>query len=210
MTRNIREERQQLDYSAVNMALERVIQSVPRLTTSEQHELRELLLENCSVIHKIAGEVVIQAQRFTGCFYICLAGLLRNFYLLENGKEFNKSFIFAPGVAGALSEYVNQQASLFSMDCLEDATLLKIPFDFLKKVEARSCVQKLYLHVVETLALLKEKREASLLIDNAELRYLAFLEQYPSLLNRLPDYHIATYIGITPVALSRIKKTLLT
>lgn len=195
---------------SVRLTLKGIIHAVPRLSGSEKEQLESLLLTQCSVIQKPVGHVLIEAEQLTGCFYICLQGLLRNYYVLENGKMFNKSFIAAPNVAGALSEYVAGEASRFSMDCLEDSTLLKIPFQLLEAVESKPFVQKFYLHLVESLALIKEKREASLLIDNAKTRLLDFNENYHHLIDRIPDYQVAAYIGITPVAFSRLKRALLT
>jgi len=55
---------------------------------------------------------------------------------------------------------------------------------------------------------MKERREAQFLLDPPETRYLVFLNDHPGLAARLPDHHIASYIGITPVHLSRLKKAI--
>jgi len=196
------------EWKSIKLSLSGFIQRVPSLTEVESNELTNLLLAECSVIAKPAGHLLIEAGQVSGCFYICLQGLLRNYYALSNGKIFNKSFIASPSVAGSLSEYVKGEASRFSMDCLEDSLLLKIPFDWFKAVESNPLIQKFYLHVVESLAILKEKREESLLIDNAQERYLDFINHYKSLQHRIPDYQIAAYLGITAVAFSRLKNKL--
>lgn len=54
----------------------------------------------------------------------------------------------------------------------------------------------------------KEKRERELPMLSAEERYRQFLAQYKHLENRIPQYHIASYLGITPVTLSRIRRKL--
>ena len=59
---------------------------------------------------------------------------------------------------------------------------------------------------METIAVRKAKREAAFLLDSAERRYLDFLQESPELAERLPLYHIASFLGITDVALSRIRK----
>jgi len=51
----------------------------------------------------------------------------------------------------------------------------------------------------------KERRETQLIMLNASERYRAFREEYPGLEQRIPQYHIASYLGITPVQLSRIR-----
>ena len=50
------------------------------------------------------------------------------------------------------------------------------------------------------------RREARLLLGNAEQRYRWFCKEYPELLERIPQYHIASFLGITPVSLSRLRK----
>ena len=55
---------------------------------------------------------------------------------------------------------------------------------------------------------MKEQRESSLLIESAEARYLKFLETHEDILDYIPQYHIALYLGISPVSLSRIRKKL--
>jgi CRP-like cAMP-binding protein len=54
----------------------------------------------------------------------------------------------------------------------------------------------------------KTQREILLLTKNAEERYKTFREMYPGLENYISQYHIASYLGITPVSLSRIRNTM--
>lgn len=58
---------------------------------------------------------------------------------------------------------------------------------------------------MEQLYIKKETREAEFLLDDAETRYQRFQSSYPGLEERLTQYHVASYLGITPVALSRIR-----
>lgn len=62
--------------------------------------------------------------------------------------------------------------------------------------------------MVDKLYLRKEKKELELLKSSAEERYLHFLTDYPGLVQRVPQYHIASYLGITPESLSRIRSKL--
>ena len=57
-------------------------------------------------------------------------------------------------------------------------------------------------------SIMKEMREKSFLLDDATTRYLNFKKEYPDLENKIKLYHIASFIGITPGALSRIRKNL--
>jgi CRP-like cAMP-binding protein len=69
-------------------------------------------------------------------------------------------------------------------------------------------LQQLNCKIAESLFIKKERREATLLLDDAKTRYLNFLEEYPGLETRLKQYHIASYLGITPVSLSRVRAQL--
>jgi len=188
--------------------LENHLMSVPRLSKVDASNLSGQLLENCSLIHKKAGDNIVTAGIASGGFFLCLSGLLRNYYLIDDGKYFNKSFIVAPSAAGALAEYVDGTPGRFNVDCLEDSLLLKISFQWLRKNEQDEAVQRMYISLIEHLALVKERREESLLTEDAAHRYRFFRREYHTLEKRIPDYHIAAYLGITPVAFSRMKKNL--
>ena len=64
----------------------------------------------------------------------------------------------------------------------------------------------IYLKLLETQLMYKENKERFMLLYTPEERYELFCQHYPHLLHRLTDYHIAAYLGITPISLSRIKK----
>lgn len=64
----------------------------------------------------------------------------------------------------------------------------------------------LLLRIYENLVIKKEKRESDFLLLNARERYEKFLDDYSMIEDVVPNYHIASYLGITDVALSRIRK----
>lgn len=199
-----------MDRPFARQALEEIIASVPSLSGDEQAHLSQHLLTDCPLRRKKPGDVLLQVDRRSGRFYLCLSGLLRNYYIPSAGRFFNKSFISARGVAGSLREYVTDAPPRFFTDCLEESLVLEIPFVWLRAHCKQFTVQQFYLVMLEKFALAKELREESLLIDNATERYRQFRQQYASLERRIPDYHIAAYLGITAVAFSRLKKRFLT
>ena len=139
-------------------------------------------------------------------FFIC-SGLVRFFYITEDGKEHNKSFSKENQFAGALQFSFDPQPSRFYIQALEPTQVLGISLDGLNALYTQSIawanLGRLYM---ETLAVRKTNREAEFLLDTAETRYQTFLSQDPELAERLPLYHIASYLGITDVALSRIRR----
>lgn len=139
-------------------------------------------------------------------FFIC-SGLVRFFYITADGKEHNKSFSRENQFAGALQYSMSPEPCRFSLQALEPTQTLAISLQGLNSLYQRSVawanLGRLYM---ETLAVRKAEREAGFLLDSAEDRYKDFLNQEPELVERLPLYHIASFLGITDVALSRIRR----
>lgn len=85
---------------------------------------------------------------------------------------------------------------------------MSLPIETLRKW--RENKYSIYLKLLEIQLMYKENKERFMLLYTPEERYLQFCNSYPNLLERLTDYQIAAYLGITPISLSRIKKRSLT
>lgn len=156
-----------------------------------------------------SGEYLLRAGEVaTEVFFLC-DGLVRFFYLQDDGKEHNKSFAEQTQFAGALQAEFSPQPSRFYVQALEPVSALALSLDGLHTLYNESLDwANLGRRYMQTVVLRKSAREASFLLDSAEQRYLDFQQQYPGLAERLPLYHIASYLGITDVALSRIRRRL--
>jgi CRP-like cAMP-binding protein len=138
-----------------------------------------------------------------------VSGLLRLYYIDANGNEFIKSFCVENEIVAAYSALLLHEPSRLFIQALEPSTLLVADFAEYQAVSAQhACWQMVNSRIAETLFIKKEKREAALLLDDAETRYRAFLAEYPQLEQRVKQHHIASYLGITPVSLSRIRARL--
>lgn len=135
------------------------------------------------------------------------SGVFRVFFITESGEEKTLVFREEGRMLSAFSPFLTNKKSWFNIQALEDADLLYLKIDdetigFNKE----ECWQTIYSKYVEMLFVEKENREREFLSDDAETRYGNFLAKFPGLENRINQYHIASYLGITPVALSRIRK----
>jgi CRP-like cAMP-binding protein len=141
-------------------------------------------------------------------FYFLIKGLARYYYLTEKGKDFNKSFAEKKGhLLSSISSVSQGTGSPFSVEVLSEFTTLYIPYKKLLELgEKNKQWNDLLLRIYENLIIKKEKREADFLLLNARERYEKFLYDYSMIENAVPNYHIASYLGITDVALSRIRK----
>ena len=155
------------------------------------------------------NEFLVHEGDENGILYYIDQGLVRFVYTTSDGHEFNKSFATEGEFVGCLRSILTQQPCRFSIQALEATkTLALSPQNRESLWHNYPEWERLGRLLAERLALKKEEREAQFLLDSAESRYQQFLDDYPALRERIPQYHIASYIGITDVALSRIRKRL--
>jgi len=153
-----------------------------------------------------AGANLIEAGQVCSHLFLVTRGLARYYYITKDGKEFNKSFAMEGGIAASMVCIKSGDASPFYVGALEDCDVLVVPQTVLEEGYRRHPFwERFSRHLVENLAVRKERREAELLMDSAEARYDRFVRNFPDLVARLPLFHIASFLGITPVALSRIR-----
>jgi len=140
---------------------------------------------------------------------LCAKGLFRLYYTTSDGGEYNKSFCSAHDFVASYGALLAGAPSHFSIQALADSRLLTVRYsDFRSFYDRHPCWERFGRILVEQLYMKKELREREFLLLSAEARYLKFLERYGELEALIPQYHIASYLGITPVALSRIRRKL--
>ncbi|MEM9634026.1 MAG: Crp/Fnr family transcriptional regulator [Pseudomonadota bacterium] len=165
------------------------------------------ILDQAAVRQAERGEVLFAAGDLLEELYFIVSGLVRYFYLTPDGREFNKNFVTNGGVVTCLSSFLESGPSPFFTETLEESVLVCLPMDLVRGLRADDFRwERIINGFIVRLALQKEQREASFLLNDATKRYEAFLKEFAEVSPRLPQYHIASYLGITPVALSRIRK----
>lgn len=137
-------------------------------------------------------------------------GVVRTFFRSAQGEEHIKSFGTRFSFVGGFSSLVSGKPNQISVQAMVDCSILTAPYaDLVQLYPQRPGLETLARHVVESLFIFKETREIELLSLTAEERYLQFRKQYPQLEAIIPQYHIASYLGVTPTQLSRIRRKLL-
>ncbi len=134
-------------------------------------------------------------------------GLVKLYFNTLEGKEWIKSFIADRGLLGSRISQALHHPSPFSALCLEETTVVRIPYDIFEEVcfSDMAMAQAIF-RFTQWLGVRKELREYQLLCLSAEEGYREFIQSNPGLAVRLTQIDIARYLGITPIALSRIKK----
>ena len=153
------------------------------------------------------GEVVFRQGDPSRDIHVLRGGLVKLFYLTHDGKEWIKSFIADAGVFGSRRSQVAGGTSAFSAASIEPSEVLVLGYDRFRAAMARDAeLLTLFLEMSEAMALKKEVREHDLLCLSAEARYRRFMIEQGDLAARLTQVDIARFLGVTPVALSRIRR----
>ena len=170
-------------------------------------KLSEYIAQNGKARSTVANEHVFRQGDQSQSLYIVKSGLLKAYYLSSDGRENIKSFILPGDNIGSLSAIHAEQVCTFSLLSLKPCELIVLKFQAL--YEASRNDPEISASVVDFLlkfGMKKEMREYELLCLSAEDRYRRLQEKTPELFNLVTQNEIARYLGITPVALSRIKK----
>jgi CRP-like cAMP-binding protein len=156
-----------------------------------------------------ASEIYIpEGKIFKKIIYI-KKGILRIFFVTASGEE--KTFFFRwEGQIAAIPECIfDNQPTRQTWQALEDCELMEIDFDIVEKLsENNISLIKTRLGFAEKMFLDALKRVESFVLDKPEERYQKLIIQKPEIIKRVADKHIASFIGVTPVSLSRIRKRL--
>lgn len=159
--------------------------------------------------HYKSGQFIINQGQLAPKIYFLLQGYVRYLSLSEDGKEFTQSFANSPGIAGSTRAMVRKTKSLFSLEALDDVLCLEFEWlPFFEIMQHQPGFLMAYNGLLENLFIKKEEREYTFAQHTAEQRYLRFLEENREMRDKLPLKMIASHIGITPIALSRIRKKL--
>ena len=135
-------------------------------------------------------------------------GLFRVVFVSEKGDEKTLVFREEGRLISAFSPFLASKPSWFSIQALEDSDLVLIGIENTDWTREADCWKTIYAKYMEMLFVEKEEREREFLSEDAETRYRNFRKRYPLFEERIPQYCIASYLGITPVALSRIRSSM--
>ena len=125
----------------------------------------------------------------------------------EEDKETTFGFCFNNEFVSAYDSFLTQSPSLYELETLTDVEMWSMSYEDLQEVYKKTSIGNTLGRLSsERLFLIKSKREQSLLNETAEERYLNLFDERPELIKEISLKYIASYIGVTAQALSRIRK----
>ena len=134
-------------------------------------------------------------------------GAFRMFLVDKNFKEYNIQFTFENWWIGDPKSYFKREISNVNIEALENSIVYSISLDKQNALLERfPTLNTLFRKLVENAFINTQTRVAQLISSTAMERYKDFLITYPNYVDRLPNQHIASYIGVTPEFFSKLKK----
>lgn len=133
-------------------------------------------------------------------------GVLRAYFSKNDGEQYNKTFFKQGDFVGAFSSLVTGSTNLIDIDCLTDCVVKVASYQQIRNLyDQHPTIERLARILAEQFFVVKEKREIELVTLDAKDRYAIFLNEHPGLDQLIPQYHIASYLGVSPTQLSRIR-----
>lgn len=137
------------------------------------------------------------------------SGLVKLVFIQPDGKEFVKAFLAENDISGSLMSVIFEKPSPYACYCIEPCEVIAMPYSKVReRSEKTPQLKDVELEYMQQLTARKEEREYQFLCLTPEERYKSFKSGYPHIFKRISQAELALFLGITPVALSRIKTRL--
>ncbi len=168
----------------------------------------ELVVDGTRIKSFKKGTILLEEGQVSKHCYMVLEGLVREYYLVE-GEEKSTAFYTQGDPVNSFSSYNNQTPSKHYWVCAEDCVLTVGDQDLERAMcEIIPRLEAIIRQEVEKLSGKGQDEFAQFITSSPEQRYLHLQETRPELLQRVPQHQIASFIGVTPESLSRIRKRL--
>lgn len=166
---------------------------------------QETILRAFTVQTVRKGETLLQEGQVCRHLYFLENGLLR-FWTQKKDKEFTKYFTIAPYLFTSQQSFITRQPCKESIEALEDCTVWKMTNEAANELLALECWNTFIRKIIQEVNGYTEDLLEAMQSQTAEERYRQMLGQNPALLQRIPLKHLASYLGIAPQSLSRIRQ----
>lgn len=183
---------------------EKLCSIFPKLTI----EMAQLLLPFIQIKQIKKHTFFIAKGDIPSEFAFCFSGLFRYYYIDYQGVEYTKHFAKDGNLIISYSAMIRQEESKFYIEALENSVVGTINYKKYQECRTQSPLLKNFeFEMMLEIYCLKEYRESQLLTKSPKERYLDFIREDNTLIGRVKQHQIASYIGVSPVTLSRLKNS---
>ncbi|MBP0905752.1 Crp/Fnr family transcriptional regulator [Mariniflexile gromovii] len=168
-------------------------------------------LKSKLIIRKyLKGQYIVQQGDI--CKYECfvLKGCTKTFYVDKEGQEHILMFSIEDWWTSDMGSFITQTPADFNVQCLENSELVMFSYDIIEDLYREiPKLERFFRQIIERAFVASQKRIVRSFSLSAKEQYLYFRDQYPLIEQRIPQYMIASYLGITKEFLSKIKSQLI-
>lgn len=179
------------------------------LNTELTEEEWAYVANHCIFQKRKSKSIIIEEGRIQKNIYFLTSGLIRGFYINDEGKEITIRFINHQGWTTHYSALIGYTPSKYIFQALEISEIIALPFSVIQEgYNKYKGLERFGRLVAEHVLKTQQRRIESFQFLNAEQRYLNFIENHPALYNRISLTHLSSYIGIQRQSLTRIRQKL--
>jgi CRP/FNR family transcriptional regulator, anaerobic regulatory protein len=178
--------------------------------TATLTEADKVLCQKYFEAQSISKNTILEEQNIVPKYlYFVVSGYMRLFYYNEDGDEITTYLSAENSFIASFLSLIHQKPAKENVECVTDCEVIRIlRTDLLQLIEASENFKKFSLTIFEHAIASTEIRANDLATLNAEQRYKKILSSYPAILQHIPIQYIASFLGIKPESLSRIRKQL--
>ncbi len=173
-------------------------------------EEEQILLSKIGYRTYLKGQFVVQQGDI--CKYECfvLSGCTKTFYMDGEGQEHIVMFSIEDWWTADMGSFITQTPADYNVQCLEKTELIMFSYDIIEDLYAAiPKLERFFRLIIQNAFVASQKRIIRSFSLSAKERYVYFRNQYPKIEQRIPQYMIASYLGITKEFLSKIKSELI-
>lgn len=160
-------------------------------------------------LHLKKNEFFVREGEYAQQIGFLKKGVVRAFFVNQEGKEYTKHFFVDASIIGAYTSLLTRQPNKIAQQALTDCEILVANFaDMEKLYDNFHDLERLGRKIAEFYFLEKEQKEIEMALLDGDKRYLIMRGRFPTIESIVPQYYIASYLGISPTQLSRIRRKL--
>jgi len=169
-----------------------------------------ILLSNVVQRNYLKDQYISQQGDICKSVNFIIFGCTKTFYLDLEGQEHIVMFSIEDWWTSDLGSFITQAPSNFNVQCIENTKLIQFSFENLEHLYKEiPKLERLFRKIVERAFVASQKRIIRNFSLTAKERYQNFRQEYPKIEQRVPQYMIASYLGVTKEFLSKIKSQLI-
>lgn len=191
------------------MEIEALIKYITQYIDLDSQEV-SFLSKHIKIRTYLKGQYIVQQGDVCKHENFVISGCAKTFFMDQEGNEHIVMFAIENWWTADLGSFITQEPADYNVQCLENTTVAQFPYESLEKLYKEiPQLERFFRIIIQKAFVASQKRIVSNHSLTAKERYLIFRAQYPDIEQRVPQYLIASYLGITKQFLSKIRAELI-